>query len=72
MTSKLITINAAKTVAVNQAVYWIPVGPDTPRGVKLLLIDRNQGVAVLSRYLPHTDWTHWQGLPKFLDHDSKD
>jgi len=67
MTTKLITINNAHTVAVNQALPWLPVGKNTPVGVKLQLINRRNGVATYGIYHKGSDWTHWQGLPKFVD-----
>lgn len=69
MASKLITINRDNTVAVNQTIYWIPIDSNTPIGVKLLLINRKLGVATTGHYYPGNDWTHWQGMPKFLDED---
>ena len=69
MTSKLITINAAKTVAVNQALPWLRISKDTPVGVKLQLINRRFGASTYGHYTPGSDWTHWQGLPKFFDDD---
>lgn len=67
MTSKLIRVNKDNTAAVNQSVHWIPIDENTPRGVKLLLINKAHGIAVLSTYNPAFGWTHYQGLPKFSD-----
>ena len=38
-----------------------------PAGVKLLLINRANGVACLSVYQAKHQWTHWAGLPHFAD-----
>jgi len=70
MTSKLIKINNSKTAAVNQSVYWIPVDANTPKGVRILLINSKNGVATIGRICIGDDWTHWQGLPKFMDGDT--
>lgn len=64
---KLITINNSRTAAVNQSMIWLPINDATPVGVKLLLINRRLGVATIGIYHRGNDWTHWQGLPKFLD-----
>lgn len=71
MISKLVTINAAKTAAVNQSMFWIPIDENTPVGVKLLLINRKFGVTTQGQYYKDSDWTHWQGMPKFME-DSTD
>jgi len=72
MTSKLIKINNSRTAAVNQSVYWIPVDANTPVGVKLQLINRAHGVSTTGSYYMGSDWTHWQGLPKFMDGDKNE
>ncbi len=69
MTSKLISINHSKTAAVNQSLPWIPIDDKTPVGVKLQLINRAYGSATIGIYRRGDDWTHWQGLPKFMDGD---
>lgn len=47
--------------------HWIPIDPakPPPRGVKLLLINRKLGVAVIGNYSTSTAWTHYAGLPTF-------
>ena len=67
MTTKLITINNSRTTAVNQSLPWLPISSSTPTGVKLLLINRRLGVATIGIYQRGNDWTHWQGMPKFID-----
>jgi len=61
-------INTAKTAAVATDFHWIPVDADTPRGVKVLLIHRAYGVAVIGFYtgVPNF-WTHWAPLPRWGD-----
>lgn len=46
---------------------WIPIDPakPPPMGVKLLLINRSLGVAVIGNYSTNTTWTHYAGLPTF-------
>ncbi len=47
---------------------WIPIGQDTPRGVKLLLISRKYRSAALGMYLPDDKfYTHYYPLPTFDD-----
>ena len=36
-----------------------------PTGIKLLLINRNLGVAVIVNYKANSTWTHYAGLPTF-------
>lgn len=64
MTTKLTHDRAA---AVDTRYAWRPVGPDTPRGVKLLIINRAAGVATFGQYSPGSWWTHWAPLPSFQD-----
>ena len=59
-------INADKTAAVSLEAFWIPVGPDTPRGVSMLLISESAGVLQKGMYDPKDDFfTHWFANPKF-------
>lgn len=52
--------------AVNTELFWIPVADvPPPNGPKLLLINKQYGVAVLGSYTKSAGWTHWQALPKF-------
>ena len=61
-----IKVNAAHTAAVAQEFFWIPVAESPPPlGVKLLLINKDLGVASMGIYSKAHQWTHWQGLPKF-------
>jgi hypothetical protein len=65
MTIKTTSDGAA---AVDTEVRWIPIAERTPpSGVKLLLINRKYGVALISVYRKADAWTHWAGLPKFYD-----
>lgn len=46
--------------------HWIPIAEkEPPSGSKVLLINKRYGVALLSIYRKHDDWTHWYPLPKF-------
>ncbi len=47
--------------------HWKPIDKNNPPplGVKLLLIERRFGVAVISNYQPDSTWTHYAGLPTF-------
>lgn len=51
-------------VAVAEGFYWTPVGPDTPRGVKLQLLTKG-GVAIYGDYVEKMNfYTHWAPLPR--------
>lgn len=59
-------LNTDKTVAVATNTFWQRIDKDTPVGVKMLLIDRYLGVAVVSTFIgSNGQWTHWHPLPKF-------
>lgn len=59
-------LNSDQTVAVDPATKWIKIGPDTPRGVKLQLINKKYGVALYARYsAADTFFTHYHPLPTF-------
>lgn len=58
------TISQNKNVAVALDYYWMPIGEDTPRGVKLQLLTVG-GVAIHGQYDGKMTWaTHWAPLPK--------
>jgi hypothetical protein len=61
----MIKSTSDRAATVDTAYHWIPVGPDTPRGTKVQLIDRRLGVAVYGHYSTGSDWTHWAPLPTF-------
>lgn len=56
-----------RAAVVSTQTLWIPVGPDTPRGAKVQLINRSAGVATYGHYAPGSWWTHWHPLPRFDD-----
>ena len=58
-----------RTAVVNPETHWIPVGPDTPRGAKVQLINHLAGVATYGHYLPGSWWTHWYPLPRFKERE---
>lgn len=63
-----IKVNSERSAAVNQTTFWVPIAESKPPvGVKLLLINERNGVAVLGTYSEKHQWTHWQGLPKFAE-----
>ncbi len=47
--------------------HWKPIDKvnPPPSGVKLLLIERKLGVAVIGNYRADSTWTHYAGLPTF-------
>ena len=67
MTNQTHEINASKTVAVAVDYYWLPIGKDTPIGVKLQLLTKG-GVAIHGQYKAGaSDFTHWTPLPRRSD-----
>lgn len=54
-----------QAAVVDTRTRWIPVGSDTPRGVKLQLICKPDGVAQYGHYTERSHWTHWHPLPVF-------
>lgn len=52
--------------------HWAPIDPvhPPPSGVKLLLIDKRLGVAVIGNYSKSGSWTHYAGLPTFAKDES--
>ncbi len=62
------TVRVSATTASDRGYHWRPCDVDTPRGVKLQLIDRERsGVAVYGQWQPGSQWTHWAPLPTFAD-----
>ena len=63
-----ITLDSTRSAAVDLGHCWIDIDDQPPpTGVKLLLINRANGVACLSIYQAKHQWTHWAGLPRFSD-----
>lgn len=58
-------ISADGACLVNHDTHWIPVCENTPRNVKMLLINKNHGVTVIGNYTENSHFTHYAGLPKF-------
>lgn len=58
-------LNADHTVAIDRQYHWRKIDKDTPRGVKLQLIDRSAGVAHYGHYTGNDSFTHWAPLPTF-------
>lgn len=61
-------INSDRTVAVSTDTFWKPIDENTPIGVKMQLINKLYGVAIMGTYGGPSDhsFTHWHPLPKFL------
>ena len=66
MTIKLTCDGAA---AVNTETFWVPITPDNKPlvGARYLLINRRCGVAQIAPYRDDGWYTHFAGLPKFVD-----
>ena len=63
-----VKLDSTRSAAVSEGHYWISIDDQPPpAGVKLLLINERNGVAVLSAYQAKHQWTHWAGLPRFSD-----
>jgi len=60
------TLNTARTAAVSTAVFWQPITPATPRGVKVLCISRHSGIAqVCTIHTRETFFDYWAPLPRW-------
>lgn len=51
--------------AVAPEIKWRKIDGDTPHGVKMLLISKPSGVAVVSVRSRAEHWTHWSPIPTF-------
>lgn len=59
--------NADQTVLIDAGYHWRPITKDTPRGVKMQLINKAAGVALYGTLGPGDPWfTHWAPAPTFL------
>lgn len=59
-------LNTAQTAAVSLDAFWEEVGPDTPRGVKVWLINKPSGSSFSGMYSPADPFpTHWFPNPRF-------
>lgn len=56
-------LNSDKSVAVAEDYFLRPVGEDTPRGVKLLLLGAG-GVLTIGQWSRDPFFTHWAPLPR--------
>lgn len=58
-------VNTQEATAVATDYYWLPLDQNTPRGVKLQLLNIG-GVAVYGNYngVTTTGFTHWAPLPR--------
>lgn len=59
-------LNSDETTAITADVKWLPITQETPIGVKMLLINKADGVAHVSVLRTQDKWTHWCPLPTFL------
>jgi hypothetical protein len=53
--------------AVGLDIFWQRIDLDTPKGVKMLVIDERAGVAHISILRKEDRWTHWHALPRFKE-----
>lgn len=61
----LVGLSSDGAAAVDRNYHWLPTSPETPRGVKLQLINRPDGVAFYGTYKQGDRATHYQRLPTF-------
>ena len=55
-----------KAAIVDKDYHWIDAKETPPpSGMKMLMIDRRLGVAVLGSWRDSDGWTHWCPLPTF-------
>ena len=63
-------IDSTGTAAVATDYYWLPIDENTPRGVKMNLINRAAGVTHIGVYLSSDKYyTHWAPLPTFKEQE---
>jgi hypothetical protein len=59
-------INSDRTAAVALDAFWLPVGPSTPRGVSMWLINKASGVSTKGQYdTSDPFFDHWFPNPTF-------
>lgn len=55
-----------KAAVVHTEFHWLDAKEyPPPLSKKILVINRNQGVALLSHWAAAFGWTHWAPLPSF-------
>lgn len=62
-----VSLDDSRCVVVDHSYRWIPIDHNTPRGVKIQLINRHYGVANYGVLNNATEafYTHWAPLPTF-------
>jgi hypothetical protein len=59
-------LTADGKAAVTPGCLWIPVGPETPRGVSMWLINKASGVAQKGQFTRDEKFfDHWFPMPTF-------
>lgn len=58
-------VSSDGSTLVTDTLHWSPIDEDTPVGIKMLLINKNHGVAVVSNFTRNSHFTHYAALPKF-------
>lgn len=59
-------ISSDGSALVNPTQVWVKISPETPQGVKLLLINEHAGCATIGIYDKNeSHFTHYAGLPAF-------
>lgn len=58
-------LNRDQSAVVAEDQKWIPLGPFTPVGVRMLLIDEKQGIAYIRQHTKDDKFTHWSPIPTF-------
>jgi hypothetical protein len=63
-------VSTDRSTVVSPDITWIPISRETPRGKKVLCINRPSGVANVSILrVKEPYFTHWYPLPKFAEGD---
>lgn len=60
MTHKL---NRDQSTVIAPDIKWLPIDELAPRGVRMLLIDKSQGIAYIRQHTKGDQFTHWFPLP---------
>lgn len=59
-------LNKDKTAAIDASVHWRPIDANTPRGVKMWLINKAAGAATQGQLgTAENFFDHWHPLPTF-------
>ena len=56
-------VNSSRTAAVSTDVYWRPIDANTPRNVRMMVINKADGISHIMEIGNQTHFDHWSPLP---------